>query len=135
MKILATYNEINALIQKATGEDISLKRADSHTVSVDYTRRVGPFSPTLSINLTVEKVQNEVVACRYSSGKATEMLLNIAKPLLAKKGWDNIVQFANGNYLLVHLTHIEGAAALLQQITLHGISFEQDNIVVDFALK
>ena len=76
MKILATYNEINALVQQATGEDICLKRVENDIVAVGYTHRVGPFSPTVSVNITVESVRDEVIACRYGGGKATEMLLN-----------------------------------------------------------
>jgi hypothetical protein len=134
MKISATYKEIETLVKRETGESISLKMVTDNTVSVGYTRQLGPFSPSLSANVRVESIHNAVISCCYSSGKATEILLSVVKNILAKKDLGGIVQFADGNRVLVNLANIDGAQEVLKKIALQNLSFNPECAVAEAVL-
>lgn len=130
MKLSASYQEIECLVHKATKEDIKFNAVSSDTLGVCYTKKVGPFSPTMKANVKVESIVGNTIVCSLGDGLGMKALVAIAKLPLEKNGASSYIHFKENNKIHVDLQSIPQLKEVLKQFTLTSIRFTQDEAMV-----
>lgn len=140
MKLSVDYAEIIALVKEKTGKEITLATLNDKSVKGGYVIKVKVpfmdkyFSTTFDIDVTYEKLVGEDVYLSYNSGKGLDMVIEGVKNLVPHLKDIEIVEFANGNNVIVHLGEIEKAHEALEKIAINDVRFTDEGVDVDFSL-
>lgn len=141
MKLFIDYAEIIALVKEKSGKDITLTTLNDKTVKVGYVMKVKvPFmdkhlSTTFDVDVTYEKLVGEDVYLSYNGGKGLDMVIEGVKNLVPQLKDIEIIEFASGNNVIVHLGKIENAHEALEKIAVNGLHFTKEVVNVVFSLK
>lgn len=141
MKLSVDYAEIIALAKEKTGKEITLATLNDKSVKVGYVIKVKiPFmdkyiSTTFDIDVTYEKLVGEDVYLSYNGGKGLDMVIEGVKSLLPQLKDIEIIEFAGGNNVIVHLGKIEKAHETLEKIAVNDVHFTDEGVNVEFSLK
>lgn len=141
MKLSVDYAEIIALAKEKTGKEITLTTLNDKTIKVGYVMKVKvPFmakflSSTFDIDVTYEKLVEEDVYLSYNGGKGLDMVIEGVKNLVPQLKDIEIIEFASGNNVIVHLGKIENAHEALEKIAVNDVHFTDEGVNVEFSLK
>lgn len=141
MKLSVDYIEIIALAKEKSGKDITLTTLNAKTVKVGYVIKVKvPFmdkyiSTTFDIDVTYEKLIGEDVYLSLNGGKGLDMVIEGVKNLVPQLKDIEIIEFAGGNNVIVHLGKIEKAHEALEKIAVNDVHFTDEGVNVEFSLK
>ena len=140
MKLSVFYIEIIALAKEKSGKDITLTTLNAKTVKVGYVIKVKvPFmdkyiSTTFDIDVTYEKLVGEDVYLSLNGGKGLDMVIEGVKNLVPQLKDIEIIEFAGGNNVIVHLGKIEKAHEALEKIAVNDVHFTDEGVDVEFSL-
>lgn len=141
MKLSVDYTEIIALAKEKTGKEITLTTMNDKTIKVGYVMKVKvPFmdkylSSTFDIDVTYEKLVGEDVYLSYNGGKGLDMVIEGVKNLVPQLKDIEIIEFASGNNVIVHLGKIENAHEALEKIIVNDVMLNSEGVFVEFSLK
>ena len=142
MKLLIDFPELAELACKAINKplDLTLSCVDNKTVKVSMTNDIvipivgNTKSVTISIDLTIEKLEGEDLYLTYDEGFRNTPLVNELLAFLPK--WEvGAVELYQRSKAIVHLAKIEQAHEALKKVVIKDIHFEEDFLLVDFDLK
>lgn len=141
MKLSVDFSEIIALVKEKSGKEITLTTLNDKTVKVGYVMKVKiPFmdkylSSTFDIDVTYEKLVGEDVYLSYNGGKGLDMVIEGVKNLVPQLKDIEIIEFASGNNVIVHLGEIEKAHEAFEKIAVNDVHFTKELVNVVFSLK
>ena len=141
MKLSVDYIEIIALAKEKSGKDITLTTLNAKTVKVGYVIKVKvPFmdkyiSTTFDIDVTYEKLVGEDVYLSLNGGKGLDMVIEGVKNLVPQLKDIEIIEFAGGNNVIVHLGEIGKAHDALEKIAINDVHFTDEGVIVKFYIK
>ena len=139
-------------------KEITLQYVDARTIRVGAKMKVSPsnneknvlmkiksfFKKAVSqvvnfvtIDLIVDQVKENGIAIRHGGGIGTELLVEGAMNYLKRNmpQYRNVVEEQGGGVLMVHLDGIREIKRVCEQVSIDGISFESDSIVVVATMK
>ena len=136
MKLSITYAELQDYVASHFHKTVNLGYVDGATVSVSIPIKVLGFTKSVSINITVKKIEGTDLFLSYGGKMGIDMLvspaISYAKKLVPQKaGW---VEQMPGNILKLRLGDIDQMKKVFEKLKLNNIFFEQGNIVVDASL-
>lgn len=141
MKLSVDYSEIIAIVKEKSGKEITLTTLNDKTIKVGYVMKVKvPFmdkylSSTFDIDVTYEKLVGEDVYLSYNGGKGLDMVIEGVKNLVPQLKDTEIIEFASGNNVIVHLGEIEKAHEAFEKIAVNDVHFTKELVNVVFSLK
>ena len=142
MKLLIDFPELAELACEAIKKplNLTLSCVDNKTVKVSMTNDIViPIvgitkSVTISIDLTIEKLEGEDLYMTYDEGFRNNPLVNGLLAFLPK--WEvGAVELYQRSKAIVHLAKIEQAHEALKKVEIKDIHFEEDLMLVEFDLK
>ena len=136
MKLAITYAELQDYVASHFHKTVNLGYVDGATVSVSVPIKVLGFTKSISINITVKKIEGTDLFLSYGGKMGIDMLvspaISYAKKLVPQKaGW---VEQMPGNIMKLRLGDIDQMKKVFEKLKLNNIFFEQGNIVVDASL-
>ena len=137
MEVRIKYTEIEGFIKKNFQKEVGLAYVDPSTVSVSTKIKVFAFVKNVGVDLKVEKLEGSILHLVYSGKLGIEMLISPAisflKKLVPEK--TNLISQGTGNRVFVNLAEIDQLKAVLDKVELQSISFDENHIIVEAALK
>lgn len=157
MKIFIGYSEVHQYVHEHYGKEITLQYVDARTVKVGtsvsvassnnkqnvllklkslFKKAVSQVVNFVTIDLVVEQTIGNNITIRHGGGIGTEIIVDGVRKYLKKAlpEYENILEELSSGVLMVHLDGIPEMKRMCEIITIDGISFEADNIVVVAAL-
>ena len=136
MKLAITYAELQDYVASHFHKTVNLGYVDGATVSVSVPIKVLGFTKSVSINITVTKIEGTDLFLSYDGKMGIDLLvspaISYAKKLVpGKADW---VELMPGNILKLRLGDIGQMKKVFEKLKLNNIFFEQGNIVVDASL-
>ena len=136
MKLGITYAELQDYVASNFHKTVNLGYVDGATVSVSVPIKVLGFTKSVSINITVTKIEGTDLFLSYDGKMGIDLLvspaISYAKKLVpGKADW---VELMPGNILKLRLGDIGQMKKVFEKLKLNNIFFEQGNIVVDASL-
>lgn len=137
MEVRIKYTEIEGFIKQNFQKEVGLTYVDPSTVSVSTKIKVFAFVKNVGVDLKVEKLEGSILHLVYSGKLGIEMLISPAisflKKLVPEK--TNLISQGTGNRVFVNLAEIDQLKAVLDKVELQSISFDENHIIVEAALK
>lgn len=136
MKLTISYSELQDYVASHFHKAVNLGYVDGATVSVSVPIKVLGFTKSVSINITVTKIEGTDLFLSYDGKMGIDLLvspaISYAKKLVpGKADW---VELMPGNILKLRLGDIGQMKKVFEKLKLNNIFFEQGNIVVDASL-
>ncbi len=136
MKLAITYAELRDYVASNFHKTVNLGYVDGAAVSVSVPIKVLGFTKSVSINITVKKIEGTDLFLSYDGKMGIDLLvspaISYAKKLVpGKADW---VELMPGNILKLRLGDIGQMKKVFEKLKLNNIFFEQGNIVVDASL-
>ena len=136
MKLTISYSELQDYVASHFHKTVNLGHVDGATVSVSVPIKVLGFTKSVSINITVTKIEGTDLFLSYDGKMGIDLLvspaISYAKKLVpGKADW---VELMPGNILKLRLGDIGQMKKVFEKLKLNNIFFEQGNIVVDASL-
>ena len=136
MKLSVTYTELQDYVASHFHKAVNFGYVDRATVSVSVPIKVLGFTKSVSINITVKKIEGTDLFLSYDGKMGIDLLvspaISYAKKLVSGKvDW---VELMPGNILKLRLGDIDQMKKVFEKLKLNNIFFEQGNIVVDASL-
>lgn len=137
MEVRIKYTEIQEFIKNNFHKEVGLTYVDPSTVSVSTKIKVFAFVKNVGVDLKVEKLEGSILHLVYSGKLGIEMLISPAisflKKLVPEK--TNLISQGTGSRVFVNLAEIDQLKAVLDKVELKNISFDENHIIVEAALK
>ena len=138
MKIQLSYTELQNYIAKHYyNKGLEIGHVDEKTVSVSAAVKIAMFTKSVTLNLAVERVEGTDITLAYSGGMGIDLILRgvlaFVKSQLPKYG--EIVETEAANSIVLHLGKIGQLEKVFHHLTLLGIRFAEDGIVMYGSLK
>lgn len=137
MELRIGYGEVEGLIAKAVDRRIWLRYCADDEVEVLTNVKMLFVEKTVGVNLKVEKIDGSDVICSYSGGFGVSALLKGALTFL-KGYFPEVVEMIDMNddgRLVLHLAKMKQLQKALDVITIKGLSFSPESIIVSFNMK
>ena len=136
MKIAITYAELQAYVASHFHKTVNFGYVDGATVSVSIPIKVLGFTKSVSINITVKKIEGTDLFLSYDGKMGIDLLvspaISYAKKLVPEKaGW---VEQMPGNIVKLRLGDIDKLQKVFEKLKLDNILFEQGNIGIEMSL-
>ena len=136
MKLSITYSELQDYVVSHFHKTVNLGYVDEAIVSVSVPIKVFGFIKSVSINITVKKIEGTDLFLSYDGKMGIDLLvspaISYAKKLVpGKADW---VELMPGNIVKLRLGDIDQMKKVFEKLKLNNIFFEQGNIVVDASL-
>ena len=136
MKLSITYTELQDYVASHFHKTVNLGYVDGATVSVSVPIKVLGFIKSVSINITVKKIEGTDLFLSYGGKMGIDMLvspaISYAKKLVPEKaGW---VEQMPGNIVKLRLGDIDKLQKVFEKVALKNICFTQENIEAEIAL-
>ena len=136
MKLTISYSELQGYVASHFHKTVNFGYVDGATVSVSVPIKVLGFTKSVSINITVTKIEGTDLFLSYDGKMGIDLLvspaISYAKKLVpGKADW---VELMPGNILKLRLGDIGQMKKVFEKLKLNNIFFEQGNIVVDASL-
>ena len=136
MKLTISYSELQDYVASHFHITVNLGYVDGATGSVSVPIKVLGFTKSVSINITVTKIEGTDLFLSYDGKMGIDLLvspaISYAKKLVpGKADW---VELMPGNILKLRLGDIGQMKKVFEKLKLNNIFFEQGNIVVDASL-
>lgn len=136
MKLSVTYTELQDYVASHFHKTVNLGYVDGATVSVSIPIKVLGFTKSVSINITVKKIEGTDLFLSYGGKMGIDLLvspaISYAKKLVPEKAdW---VEQKPGNIVKLRLGDIGQMKKVFDKIELNNIFFEQGNIGVEMSL-
>ena len=136
MKLTISYSELQDYVASHFHKTVNFGYGDGATVSVSVPIKVLGFTKSVSINITVTKIEGTDLFLSYDGKMGIDLLvspaISYAKKLVpGKADW---VELMPGNILKLRLGDIGQMKKVFEKLKLNNIFFEQGNIVVDASL-
>ncbi len=136
MKLTISYSELQDYVASHFHKTVNFGYVDGATVSVSVPIKVLGFTKSVSINITVTKIEGTDLFLSYDGKMGIDLLvspaISYAKKLVpGKADW---VELMPGNILKLRLGDIGQMKKVFEKLKLNNIFFEQVNIVVDASM-
>lgn len=136
MKLFITYAELQDYVASHFLKTVNLGYVDGATISVSVPIKVLGFTKSVSINITVKKIEGTDLFLSYDGKMGIDLLVSPAisyamKLVPGKADW---VELMPGNILKLRLGDIDQIKKVFEKLKLSNIFFEQGNIVADASL-
>ena len=136
MKLSITYTELQDYVVNHFHKTVNLGYVDGATVSVSVPIKVLGFTKSVSINITVKKIDGTDLFLSYDGKMGIDLLvspaISYAKKLVPEKaGW---VEQMPGNIVKLRLGDIDKLQKVFDKLELNNIFFEQGNIGIEMSL-
>ena len=136
MKLSITYSELQDYVANHFHKAVNLGYVDKATVSVSVPIKVLGFTKSVSINITVKKIEGTDLFLSYDGKMGIDLLvspaISYAKKLVpGKADW---VELMPSNIVKLRQGDIDQMKKVFEKLKLNNIFFEQGNIVVDASL-
>ena len=136
MKLSITYAELQNYVASHFHKTVNLGYVDGATVSVSMPIKVLGFTKSVSINITVKKIEGTDLFLSYGGKMGIDLLvspaISYAKKLVPEKAeW---VEQMSGNIVKLRLGDIDKLQKVFEKVELKAIRFTPEHIEVDVAL-
>ena len=136
MKLAITYAELQDYVASHFHKTVNLGYVDGATVSVSVPIKVLGFTKSVSINITVKKIEGTDLFLSYDGKMGIDMLvspaISYAKKLVSGKAdW---VELMSGNIVKLRLGDIDKLQKVFEKLKLDNILFEPGNIGIEMSL-
>ena len=136
MKIAITYAELQDYVASHFHKAVNFGYVDGATVSVSIPIKVLGFTKSVSINITVKKIEGTDLFLSYDGKMGIDLLvspaISYAKKLVPEKaGW---VEQMPGNIVKLRLGDIDKLQKVFEKLKLANILFEPGNIGIEMSL-
>lgn len=136
MQLQIPLSEITDIVKAKYGVDIMLQAASEKTLRVGYEISIIVYKKTVTVDLTVKDLKDEVLYLNYASEQVgVDLILQGLLKFLPSFVDMRMIEKCDGNCLAVHLEQIEQVHNALQQIDVVGICFDATNAIIDFHMK
>ena len=136
MKIAITYAELQDYVASHFHKAVNFGYVDGATVSVSIPIKVLGFTKSVSINITVKKIEGTDLFLSYDGKMGIDLLvspaISYAKKLVPENaGW---VEQMPGNIVKLRLGDIDKLQKVFEKLKLANILFEPGNIGIEMSL-
>ena len=136
MKLSITYAELQDYVASHFHKTVNFGYVDGATVSVSVPIKVLGFIKSVSINITVKKIEGTDLFLSYGGKMGIDLLvspaISYAKKLVPEKAeW---VEQMSGNIVKLRLGDIDKLQKVFEKVELKAIRFTPEHIEVDVAL-
>ncbi|MDY5968915.1 MAG: hypothetical protein SPJ13_02710 [Bacteroidales bacterium] len=130
MHLSISFVEVRELVRKYTAEEIEVSQISSNSAGILYTKRVGPFAPTLKAQVRIEGVVGTKVRCSFDGDVGARAAWKLLRWTM-KKRLVTFLRFQGEDRLEVDLASIEQWNDVLRYVAVTGIHFSNDSVVLD----
>ena len=136
MKLSITYTELQDYVASHFHKTVNIGYVDGATVSVSIPIKVLGFTKSVSINITVKKIEGTDLFLSYDGKMGIDLLvspaISYAKKLVPEKAdW---VEQMPGNIVKLRLGDIDKLEKVFEKVELKDIRFTPEHIEADVAL-
>lgn len=124
MKAVVSYQEIKDFVRNKWKKEIGISPISSNSVCLSY-----KYIKNISIEITVEKIENDDILLLYNVGPVVKMAIRC----LNKDS--GIIEQLDNNQILVHLAKINKIQNALQNIKLNSITFGNETVELGVNLR
>ena len=136
MLLKASFDELNGIItDKAGVKGLSLGYVTPDTASVSYLLNLGVCTPKISAKVKVVSIEGSRITAMIDAGNVGDFVLDKAKKLLLKKTPEGLIESFDDKVIVVNLEAIPDLKSVFDTLAVNGLSFEEDNILLDANLK
>ncbi len=134
MQLRLTYSEVENMISEKTGKELPMCFGGPHSIRISY--KV-PLMGAVGLDITVEGVRGSDIILSFGGGAGIEFMLRTAINQAKKQHpeVDNMVELMDNSQLLLSLGKNPNLAAVLANVTLQDIHFDEQAIMIDFVPK
>ena len=136
MKLTISYAELQEYVASHFHKTVNVGYVDGKTVSVSLPIKVFGFTKSVSINITVKKIDGTDLFLSYDGKMGIDLLvspaISYAKKLVpGKADW---VELMPGNIVKLRLGDIDQLQKVFEKLKLDNILFEPGNIGIEMSL-
>lgn len=133
MKATISYDELNGLVQKKTGQNVTLGYVSPDTVKVTYAAKMR-LVPPVSIDVKVLRISGNDVELSYSAGALVRPILDTVKKFVSDK-LPGFVAWGDNSTVSVNLAKVKGLEQTLKDIDLRSVAFAQTGAEAEIGVK
>lgn len=133
MKIAISYPEVEQQILKAAKAPVKLSFVDRDSVNVAYGKKI--LLMTISVKLTVVRIQGNDIFFKYDCGAPLDMVISGITQYLTKSKLGEIIEPKENHTILVHLQNIPQLKKALEILSPKAINFTNDGIALTLAFN
>ena len=136
MKLAITYAELQDYVASNFHKTVNLGYVGGATISVSIPIKLLGFTKSVSISITVKKIEGTDLFLSYDGKMGIDLLvspaISYAKKLVSGKAdW---VELMPGNIVKLHLGDIDKLQKVFEKLKLDNILFEPGNIGIEMSL-
>ncbi len=137
MRLQINFEEIRRMVAEKYHFDMVMKYVNTQTVGIGTALKLGPFSKDVTVNVKVERAEGGKLILGYNPAMGVDLAVKGILALLKSQSaqYGQIVESGSNNTVVIHLDHIEAMRELLHVLDLKGISFVEQGLLMDAAIK
>lgn len=142
MQLIIPFSELKEIIKNKSGRSLNfdLTNVNDNTIRVSYEAKVkvkiiGEISKTLSIYVSVDKIDGEDLHLSYDGGLGVELVVGGILTLVPQLKNIEIADFSQNSRIILHLAKIEEAHKAMQKVDVQKVSFVENLAIIEFTLK
>ena len=133
MKAKVSYEEVTTYVEEHYKVNPELKRIDDKTIEAAY--KPAKFLPTISIQIKVEDVKDDVLCIAYESSTAALLIIEKAIDKVGDKIPNGIEISTQDRRITLYLGQIEKTKKIMEHIRFENVYVNEDSLEVVIGLK
>ena len=137
MKGILSFKEASNYLYSHYGRRVELRQVSDKTVRITVAQKVILATIKISIDITIEKVEDTKIEISYSGSKGIDLLIKGALHLVNEKlpQLAPMITETSGNHLTIDLEKIEQAKVVTEKLRLSDIIIQEDALELTAELK
>ena len=133
MRAKISYEEIITYVKEHYKVSPELKRVDDKTIEAAC--KPAKFLPTISIQIKVKDVKDDVLCIAYESGTAVSLIMEKAIDKVGGKIPNGIEISTQDRRITLYLSQIEKTKKVMEHIRFENVYVNEDSLEVVIGLK
>lgn len=140
MNIQIAFSEIQEIIEKKTGKEISLSMVNKNTIRASYTLSVkvpmlGLIDKNVNLDVTINKIDGTDINMTYDCGLGMSLIIGGALKLLKEDPRLNFIEVGDSKQLRLKLGEIENIRNVFEKVAVQSIGVVETGIETVCKLK
>ncbi|MDE6077701.1 MAG: hypothetical protein K2G29_08210 [Muribaculaceae bacterium] len=137
MKGILSFKEVSDYVYSHYGRRVELRQVSNKTVRITVAQKVILATIKISIDITIEKVEDTKIEISYSGSKGIDLLIKGALHLVNEKlpQLAPMITETSGSHLTIDLEKIEQAKVITEKLRLSDIIIQEDTLELTAELK
>lgn len=137
MRISVPFVELTRYIAEHYGKEVMFNYVNEREMCVSTSVKALFFFKTIGINVSLLDVVDNDIQIWYNGGWGTDIIIKGIMKYLSMNmpTYNQLIEEANGNTLIVHLSKVEQLKSVLENFSLENICFDEDGVAVSASFR